>query len=62
MIQKLLLNTQTIWMVFIKVLKNTIQIKTKNINCIWWYAYMIWYADMLSNKNLNPISNDWIIY
>ena len=29
MIQKLLLNTQIIWMIFIKILKNTIQIKNE---------------------------------
>ena len=29
MIQKLLLNTQMIWMIFIKILKNTIQIKNE---------------------------------
>ena len=32
MIQKLLLNTQMIWMTFVKILKNTIQIKNENVN------------------------------
>ena len=41
-IRKLLLNTQMIWMMFIKILKNTIQIKIKNINCFW--CYDCWYA------------------
>ena len=31
MILKLLLNTQMIWMIFIKTLKNTTQIKKQNI-------------------------------
>ena len=32
MIQKLLLNTQMIWVTFMKILKNTIQIKNENVN------------------------------
>ena len=47
LIQKLLLNIQTIWFIFIKTLKIIIQIK----NEIYIYIYiddMI--ADMLSNK------------
>ena len=36
MIQKLLLSTQMIWMIFIKTLKNTIQIKNEKYR-IWWY-------------------------
>ena len=38
MIQKLLLNTQMIWMIFIKIL----MIQTKNIDCVPWYN--CWYA------------------
>ena len=29
MINKLLLNTQMIWMIFTKILKNTVQVKNK---------------------------------
>ena len=46
MIQKILLNTQIILTIFIKILKNTTQMK--NI-----FDDMI--TDMLSNKTLNPI-------
>ena len=46
MILKLFLNTQMIWMIFLKTLKNI----TQNINC---FDYMI--ADILSNKKLTPI-------
>ena len=39
-----------IWMIFIKLLKNAIQIKkTKNIDPFWWLI-----EDMLSNKKLIP--------
>ena len=55
MIVKLLLSTQMIWMIFIKILKNTIQIKNKK----HWYnidiAFVDMMADMLSNEKLNPI-------
>ena len=33
MILKPLLNIQMMWMIFIKIFKNKMQIKTKNINC-----------------------------
>ena len=46
MIQKLLLNTQMIWITFIKILENTIQIKKRKILIV--FDDMI--ADMLSNK------------
>ena len=46
MIQKILLNTQITMTIFIKILKNTTQIR--NI-----FDDMI--TDMLSNKTLNPI-------
>ena len=39
------------WVVFIKTLKNTIQIKNRKYGLF----LMICIADMLSNKNLNPI-------
>ena len=48
MIQKLLLNTQMIWIILIKILKNTIQIKKRKILIV--FDDMI--ADMLSNKNV----------
>ena len=50
MILELLLYTQMIWMIFIKLLKNTIQIKKRNILIV--FDDMI--AHILSNKNLNP--------
>ena len=51
MILKLLLNNQMIWMIVIKILKNTIQIKKSNILIV--FDYMI--AVMFSNKKFNPI-------
>ena len=48
MIQKLLLNTQMIWIILVKILKNTIQIKKRKILIV--FDDMI--ADMLSNKNV----------
>ena len=60
MIPILLLNTHMIWMIFIKILKNTIQKKKKkknngkkNIDDM--------IADMLSNKELNPIVTELLI-
>ena len=50
MILKLLLNTQMIWMIPIKILKNTIQIKNTKY---WVYDDMI--ANMLSTKKRNTI-------
>ena len=46
MILKFLLNTLMIWIIFVTVLKNTIQIKKAKILIVF---DMI--ADMLSNKN-----------
>ena len=34
MIQKSLMNTQITWMIFVQILKNTIQTKNKNIDRI----------------------------
>ena len=48
--QKLLLNTQIIWIVFMKTLKNTTQIK--NVKYSLFYGII---ADMLSNKKLNSM-------
>ena len=50
-IQKVLTNTRMIWMIFIKILKNTIQLKNKKTLIV--FDGMI--ADMLNNKKLNPI-------
>ena len=55
-ILKLLLNTRMIWIVFIKTLKNTIQIRNKILIV---FDDMI--ADMLSNKKLNPIVTELFI-
>ena len=44
MIQKLLLKTQMIWMIFVEILKNAVQIKNKHIDCIWWYDCRYAYA------------------
>ena len=49
MIQKFLLHTQMIWMIFIKILKDRIQIK----NILIVFDNVI--IDMLSNEKLNPI-------
>ena len=50
MILKILLNTQMMWMIFIKTLKNKILIV---------FDDMI--ADMLSNKTFNPIVTELFI-
>ena len=51
MIQKLLLNTQMIWTIFIKILKNTIQVKNKKILIVLDDTI----ADTLNNKASNPV-------
>ena len=50
MIPKLLLNAQMIWMIFMKILKNTIQIKKRILNV---FDDMI--ADMYGNNKLTPV-------
>ena len=57
MIQKLLLNIQTIWLIFIETLKIIIQIKKRKTLIV--FDNMI--ADMLSNKKLNPIVTELFI-
>ena len=57
MIQKLLLNTQMMWMIFIIILKNIVQIKKGKIKVL--FHYMI--ADMLSNEKINPIITELFI-
>ena len=56
MIQKLLLNIQMIWTVFIKILKNTIP-KNQTILIVFDDTN----ADMFSNKKLNPIVTESFI-
>ena len=51
MIQKLLLNIQTLWLIFIKTLKIIIQMK--NMKILRVFDDMI--GDMLRGKKLNPI-------
>ena len=55
MILKLWLDTRIIWMIFIKILKNTIQMKKVK----YWLCLMI--ADMLSNQNVNPVVTELFI-
>ena len=57
MILKLLLNTLMIWMIFKKILKNTIQIKKRKLLII--FDEMI--ADMFSSKKLNAIVSELFI-
>ena len=51
MILKFLLNTRMIWMVFMKILKNTIQIEKHKVLIV--FDDMI--ANALSNKKLRPV-------
>ena len=57
MIKELLLNIQMVWMIFIKLSKNTIQIKTKKILIV--FDGII--ADMVSNKKVNPVVTELFI-
>ena len=50
MVPRLLLNAQMIWNIFIKILKNTTQIKNKILII---FDNMI--ADMFNNTKLNPV-------
>ena len=56
MIQKLLFNTQMIWMIFTRILKNTTQIKNEKKN-----LFDDAIAEMLSNKKHNPIVTELFI-
>ena len=56
MIQKLLFNTQMIWMIFTRILKNTTQIKNEKKN-----LFDDTIAEMLSNKKHNPIVTELFI-
>ena len=57
MILKLLLNTQTTWITFKRILKKTIQIKKRIILIVLNDAIV----DMLSNKTLNPIVLNYLL-
>ena len=57
MIKELLLNIQMVWMIFIKLSKNTIQTKTKKILIV--FDDII--ADMVSNKKVNPVVTELFI-
>ena len=57
MIRKLLLNPQIIWIIFIKILKNTIQIKKREILIV--FDDMI--VNVLNNKKPNPIVRELFI-
>ena len=57
MVQKLFLNIQLIWMIFIKILKNIIQTNNKKMLIV--FDDII--ADMLGNKKLNPIITESFI-
>ena len=57
MILKLLLNTLMIWMIFKKILKNTIQIKKRKLLIIFDEVI----ADMFSSKKLNAIVSELFI-
>ena len=52
MILKLSLNTQMIWMIFMKILKNTIQTKTAKFFIVFNYMIVM---IVLSNEKVNPI-------
>ena len=50
MILRFLFNTQMIWMIYLKILKNTIQIKKLKMLIVFDEEI----ADMLSKKQLSP--------
>ena len=57
MILKVLLSSRIIWMIFIKILKNTIQIR----NIKHWSFLMIWLLICLVIKKLNPVLSELFI-
>ena len=57
MIQKLLLNAQIVWMIFIKILTNALQIRNKKN----WSYLMIWLLIYLAIKKLNPVVSELFI-
>ena len=56
MILQLSLNTRMVWMIFIKILKNTSQKRNKILII---FDDMI--ADLLNNKKLNPVITELLI-
>ena len=59
MILKFLLNTQMIWMIFMKILKNEVEIRNTNYKLIFVFDDLI--ADMLSNKKLQQTVTELFI-
>ena len=59
MILKFLLNTRMIWMIFMKILKNTVEIRNTNYKLIFVFDDLI--ADMLSNKKLQQTVTELFI-
>ena len=59
MILKFLLNTRMIWMILMKILKNTVEIRNTNYKLIFLFDDLI--ADMLSNKKLQQTVTELFI-
>ena len=59
MILKLSLNTRMIWIIFMKIVKNAIQIRNKKRKILIVFNGMI--ADMTNSKNLNRIVTELFI-
>ena len=59
MILQLLLNTRMIWMIFMKILKNTVEIRNTNYKLIFVFDDLI--ADMHSNKKLQQTVTELFI-
>ena len=57
MILKVLLSTRIIWIIFIKILKNKIQIR----NIKYWSFLIIWLLICLVIKKLNPVVSELFI-
>ena len=63
MILKLLLNTQMMWMMFIKTMEDATQIKREKYLLYLMIYFIIFFiiADILSDKKINPILADLFI-
>ena len=59
MILKLSLNTRMIWIIFMKIVKNAIQIRNKKRKILIVFNGMI--ADMTNSENLNRIVTELFI-
>ena len=59
MVLKLLLNTRMIWIIFMKIVKNGIQIRNKKRKILVVFNGMI--ADMTNSKKLNQIVTELFI-